>query len=130
MMPSELYESEAAPAEMEYTPPPNADTHLRSSAEVEHYAIHTADKEIGKVVDYIIDDQDWKIYYLVVDCGGWFDSRKVLLSTNDITSVNWDNQVVLARISSSQIKNSPEYDDSRPLTPEYEKSLVDHYQAL
>lgn len=128
-MPSDLYESDmvAPPENEEYIPDPNASTHLRSTEEVKGYIIHAKDGEVGKVVDYIIDDTNWKIDYLVVECGSWLSSRKVLLSTQRITGVNWENQTVIVTISTDQVKDSPEYDDSKPLDEQYEKSLADYY---
>lgn len=127
-MPSELYESDiAAPQNVEYVPDPNADTHLRSTEEVKGYSIHATDGEMGKVVDYIMDDTNWKIDYLVVECGSWLNSRKVLLSTQNITEVNWENKTVIVNISTSQVEDSPEYDESKALDEPYEKSLSDHY---
>ena len=128
-MPSDLYESDmvTAPQNEEYTPDPNANTHLRSTNEVKGYTIHATDDEIGKVIDYIIDDTNWKINYLVVECGSWLSSKKVLLSTQKITEVNWENKAVMVNISTEQVKNSPEYDDSNPLDDQYEKNLSDYY---
>ncbi|MEO8854021.1 MAG: hypothetical protein ABI359_09590, partial [Ginsengibacter sp.] len=77
--------------------------------------------------DYIMDDTNWKIDYLVVECGSWLNSRKVLLSTQNITEVNWENKTVIVNISTEQVKDSPEYDDSKPLDEQYEKSLSDYY---
>lgn len=130
MMPSELYESEMAqPQNVQYVPPPEGDSHLRSTAEVKGYKIHATDAEIGKVVDYIIDDATWKISHFVVECGGWLNSRNVLLPTGIITSVNWENQNVVVNISTAQVQNSPVYDNSQPLNGEYEQSLADHYKV-
>jgi len=127
-MPSELYESEIGePENVQYVPPPKGDSHLRSSEEVKGYTIHATDGEIGKVVDYIIDDVNWQIKYLVVECGSWLNSRKILLSTQWITEVNWENQNVIVNISTNEVKNSPEYDESQPLNEEYEQNLYGHY---
>jgi uncharacterized protein YrrD len=128
MMPSELYESEInQPENVAYVPPVVGDSHLRSTAEVKGYTIHATDGEIGKVVDYIVDDTNWKINYLIVECGSWLNSRKVLLSVNRITQVNWENQNVIVNISTEQVRNSPEYDESQPLNETYEQSLLDYY---
>lgn len=129
MMPSELYESETTPPEnINYeVPENNGDKHLRSTKEVEDYKIHTTDGEIGKVVDYLIDDSNWKINYLVVETGSWLNSKKVLLSINWITNVKWDNKIVIVSITTDKVKNRPDYDESQPLNDDYEKNLNEHY---
>jgi hypothetical protein len=43
------------------------DPHLRSIEAVTGYHIHASDGEIGHVEDFLVEDADWSIHYLVVD---------------------------------------------------------------
>jgi sporulation protein YlmC with PRC-barrel domain len=128
-MPSDLYESQIAEPENvnDQIPEPEGDKHLRSTKEIEDYKIHATDGEIGKVVDYIVDDTNWKIEYLIVEAGDWLNSKKVVLSTKWITDINWENEVVIVNISADEVKNSPDYDDSQPINDDYERDLNNHY---
>ena len=128
-MPSDLYESEMAEPQIvnDQIPEPEGDKHLRSSKEIEDYTIHTTDGEIGKVVDYIMDDSNWKINYLIVETGSWLNSKKVLLSTSWIKEVKWDNQIVIVNITTEKLKDSPDYDESQPLNNDYENNLNNYY---
>ena len=127
-MPSDLYESETQSNETADTgEKENYDKHLQSTKHVTGYNIHATDGEIGKVVDYIIDDATWKIKFLVVDTGTWLDSRKVLLSTKWIKEVNWENSIVIVDISTDEVRNSPEFDASQPVNETYEHALFDYY---
>lgn len=105
----------------------NNDLHLQSTKEVTGYTIHATDGEIGKVVDFIIDDESWKIKFLVVDTGTWLDSRKVLLSTDWIKKVNWDSSNVIVDISINEVKGSPEFNATQPVNEVYEHKLYDYY---
>jgi len=105
----------------------HSDPHLRSTDEMKGYAIHATDGEIGKVDDFIVDDRNWKISFLVVDTGTWLDRDKVLLSTKWITGVKWDNSVVIVSISTDAVQNSPAYDESLLNDDVYEKNLYDYY---
>jgi len=129
-MPSELYESEIEePENMDDTEESegNNDQHLQSTDAVTGYTIHATDGEIGKVVDYILDDNNWKIGYLVIDTGSWLNSKKRLLSTGWITNVKWDTEVVIVNVSTDEVKNSPDYDSSHPVNEVDEKTLYDYY---
>ena len=130
-MPSQLYESEIGDPESFdrsfVEEQGNNDPHLQSTDAVEGYSIHATDGEIGKVVDYIVDDTNWKIDYLVVDTGNWLNSKKVLLSTNWITNVKWDNELVIVSVSTDKVKNSPDYDPDQPVNSSDEKNLYDYY---
>ena len=105
------------------------DPHLRSTEKVAGYIIKTLDGEVGDVTDFIIDDEDWKIKFLVVDTGNWFSGKKVLLSPGLIKEIDWINSSILVKASIEDIKNSPEYDHGKPISETYETELNKHYET-
>ena len=48
------------------------DPHLRSCKEVMDYHIHATDGDIGHVQGLLIDDENWRVRYLVVDTSNWW----------------------------------------------------------
>lgn len=89
------------------------DPHLRSTREVIGYEIRTREGEIGDVKDFIIDDESWRIVGLVVDTYDTsFGGKKVLISPENIKSVNWAETNVHVDLSNERIANSPEFDYS------------------
>jgi len=88
----------------------NGDQHLRSCKEVAGYHIHTADGDVGHVNDFIMDDQTWKISYLVVDTHNLIGGKKVLIAVRHIQEVQWENSKVVADMTVETIKNSPAID--------------------
>jgi uncharacterized protein YrrD len=130
-MPSQLYESgNSEPENIDHSAEEtqsNNDPHLQSTDAIKGYTIHATDGEIGKVVDYILDDSNWKIDYLVVDTGNWLNSKKVLLATSWITQVKWDNELVVVNVTTNEVKNCPAYDSSEPINATGEKNLFDYY---
>lgn len=104
-----------------------ANPHLRSTTEVNGYRIHATDGEIGDVEDFIIDDQNWRIDFLVVDTGHWFPGKKVLVSPKWITQVKWEENAVYVDITVNAVKNSPEYHPSAPLPETDQNEFHRHY---
>ncbi len=51
------------------------DPHLRSIETVTGYHIHASDGEIGHIEDFLVDDADWSIHYLVVNTKNWWPGR-------------------------------------------------------
>jgi|SRR5690348_280231 len=127
-MPGDLYENEieAGPAVPVENSGPQ-DPHLRSFDEVKGYTIHATDGEIGKVTDYIVDDSDWRINYLVVDTGDWLNSKNILLPAGWIKQVKWDNSIVIVNVTVEQVQNCPVFDPDQPLNAADEKILFDYY---
>ena len=103
------------------------DYHLRSTNAVTGHHIQATNGEIGHIVDFIIDDHNWAIRYLVVDTNNWLPGKKVLISPPWIESVNWGQSKVFVRLSREAIKNSPEFKEASRLTREYETQLHGHY---
>ena len=71
------------------------DPHLRSTQEVIGYYIRAGDGDIGHVEDFIIDDDNWTIRYMIIDTRNWLPGRKVVVSPEWITEVNWSESKVL-----------------------------------
>ena len=62
---------------------------LRSLKELEHYAVSATDGDIGHVADFLLDDERWIVRYLVVETGGFFTGRRVLISPISFRQVDW-----------------------------------------
>jgi sporulation protein YlmC with PRC-barrel domain len=88
------------------------DPHLRSTRQVSGYQIHAADGEIGHVEDFIVDDENWKIRFLVVDTGNWLPGKRVLLSPQWINRVEWADSSVHFDLTRESVENSSEFNPS------------------
>ena len=105
----------------------SGDRHLRSVREVTGYAIQARDGDIGHVEDFLLDERDWSIRYLIVDTKNWLPGKKVLVAPTWISGVHWDRSNVSVDLTRSAIEQAPEYDESTGLTREYETRLYNHY---
>jgi len=105
----------------------NDDPDLRSANEVTGYHIHASDGEIGHVEDFLVEDNDWSIRYLVVDTKNWWPGNKVLISPLFVQKIEWADRRVNLRANRQRVKDSPAYDASMTVDPAYEKNFHDHY---
>ena len=105
-----------------------ADPHLRSTREVYGYYIQAGDGDIGHVEDFLLDDQNWAIRYLVVDTRNWLPGKKVLVSPEWISAVSWDKSSVVVDLSRETIEKAPEFRVDQPVTRAYEADLHSYYQ--
>jgi hypothetical protein len=103
------------------------DPGLRSLQEVTGYHIEASDGEIGHVEDFIVDEDDWTIRYVVVDTRNWLPGKKVLIAPWMIRSVRWDESKVYLEMTRDQVQAAPEYDPLTPVNREYESRLYDYY---
>jgi sporulation protein YlmC with PRC-barrel domain len=105
----------------------NDDPHLRSIEAVAGYHIHASDGEIGHVADFLVDDADWRIRYLVVDTQNWWPGKKVLISPKSTQEIDWTDNLVNLRVDRQKVKGSPAYEASTMINPAYEKNFNNHY---
>ena len=86
------------------------DEHLRNADEVKGYHIEAADGEIGHVHNFVIDDTDWAIRFIVIKTGGWLSSRKTLISPQSIERISWTESKMFVSLTKDQIAGNPKYD--------------------
>lgn len=92
------------------------------------YHIQAADGEIGHIEDFIIDDETWAIRYLIVATQNWLPGKKILLSTQWIERVSWEESKVFIALPLETIRQSPEYTEESLLTREYKNVLHRYYR--
>lgn len=90
----------------------NDDQHLRSIEKVIGYDVKAIDGTIGKIKDFIVDDTNWNIDFIVVETGNWFSEKNVIISPQIVKDIKWDISELLVNINVEQVKDSPEYDKS------------------
>jgi hypothetical protein len=65
------------------------DVHLRSTQEVGTYHVAATDGDLGHVDDFILEDDSWTIRYLAIDTRNWLPGKKVLVSPQWISLIDW-----------------------------------------
>ena len=100
---------------------------LRSTTDLEDYAIGATDGKIGHIKDFYFDDKSWVIRYLVVDTGEWLMSRKVLISPIAIGEPDWTHMTLPVSLTREQVKKSPDIDTERPVSRQHEVEYSGYY---
>jgi hypothetical protein len=103
------------------------DPNLRSSRDVTGHNIQATDDEIGKVDDFIIDDDSWSIRYLVIDTRKWLPGKKVLISPQWIERISWQDSKVFVNMTSNVLREAPDFDSDELLTRDYETRMYKYY---
>jgi sporulation protein YlmC with PRC-barrel domain len=99
------------------------DPTLRSAKEVTGYHIHASDGEIGHVEDFVIEDDDWSIHYLLVDTKNWWPGNKVLIPPQSIGVIQWTDRTVNLNVDCQKVKDSRAYDPSSAFDPIHRSNI-------
>jgi uncharacterized protein YrrD len=104
------------------------DPHLRSVREVSGYWIHARDGDMGRVKDFLFNDDNWLISYLILDTHKWLPGGKdVKVAPVRVKKINWAEKTVFLKLDKAHVKDSPEYDEKGPLDRQYEIRLYEHF---
>ena len=103
---------------------------LRSLKDLERYTVSATDGNIGRVLNFLLDDQRWIVRYLVIDTGGGFlelDGRQVLISPIFFRQAEWSTHRFHLALTLDKIKNSPSVDVDKPVSRQHERDYYRYY---
>jgi hypothetical protein len=88
------------------------------------FGVEAVDGSIGKVDEA---SNDAGASYIVVDTGPWIFGKKVMLPAGVVRDVDLDAETVFVNRTKDQIKNAPEFDESRYRDDAYRSGIGGYY---
>lgn len=100
---------------------------LRSISDLVGCGIVATDGEIGAVRDVYFDDERWVMRYLILDSGGRFSGRRVLISPMAFEDADWDERKIHLNLTKEQIERSPGIEQGEPVSRQIEERIFAYY---
>ena len=100
---------------------------LRSLKDIQGYEVNATDGHIGTVANFLFDDKDWAIRYLVVETGGFFADRLVLISPISFGEPGWSERQFPLTLTVDKVKHSPGIDMDQPVSRQHERDIHNYY---
>lgn len=88
--------------------------------------LSTAAGIFGHVDDLILEDDGWRIGFLVVNTTHWSRIRSILLPVEKIESVAWSEKLFAVGMSRDDVEQSPEYRPTALVNRRMEEVLYDY----
>jgi hypothetical protein len=88
------------------------------------FSVEATDGGIGKVDEATYETSR---SYIVVDTGPWIFGKKVLLPAGVVQRVDLDSETVFVNRTKDEIKNAPEFDETRYRDQAYRDELGGYY---
>lgn len=85
------------------------------------------DGELGKTGDFLFDDEDWMIRYLVVKTGHFLNRKELLVFPPAIENEKITEDSITLNMTKEQIENSPDIDKDQPLSRKAENELFTYF---
>jgi hypothetical protein len=103
------------------------ETMLRNVSSLLGSTIRATDGDLGHVRDFLFDDRDWILRYLVVETGSWLSSRHVLISPGVAEHPDWEQRLIPVRLTKDQVRNAPDVDTAKPVSRQHEVAMSRYY---
>jgi hypothetical protein len=91
---------------------------------VKGYCISATDDPVGRVEDFLYDDETWTLKYFVVDTGPWLFGRRVLVTRDCVRQVDWGSRSVSVHRTREEIKQGVPFDLNNPPPGDIEEALA------
>jgi hypothetical protein len=85
------------------------DPHIRNTEEMVRYHLRETDGRIGHVVDFLIDEETWKIRFIEVDTRNWWPGKRVLIAPERVESIDGANRIVHINLTREALEHSLAY---------------------
>lgn len=72
------------------------------------YHLQATDGIIGHVCDFMMDDKSWAIGQLVIKTGHRLSGREVLIPTDKVARISFDESTVFVNLTKEAVEQSPE----------------------
>lgn len=94
-----------SPAQMREIAPDRP--HLHSVNSISGFHLHAKDGNIGKVSSVSIETRKWKVAEIVVETGHWYSGKQILILTETIERISYDNSAIYVDLSLDDIRTTP-----------------------
>lgn len=90
-------------------PKAKGDPHLRSFATIRQYRVESPNAVLGRIKDFIVDEDTWTVYALVVQLGPWYHPRTVLAAPRWAQDFDWASGCLWTDVHPEDWQKAPEF---------------------
>jgi hypothetical protein len=90
-------------------------------------SVIATDGEIGKVRNFLFDDQTWTVRYLVVDVRSWLSRRAVVIAVTAVEQPDWAKKAFHVHLTRDQVRHGPDVDAEKPVSRQQETAMKEYY---
>lgn len=100
---------------------------LRSVNELTAYIMQASDGEIGRCQDFLFDDRNRTVRYMVAKTAKWLPGRKVVVSPDFLEQPDQIYENIPIKLTRKQIEDCPPLEEHRTVSRQYEIAYHEYY---
>ena len=103
---------------------------LRTIKSIQGFSIHAKDGDIGHLKTLHFDDRTWKIRYLVVHLGHFWEAQDVLILPTEAHKVSCQDQHIELDLTKKQVTEALPYSADLPVTIQQQIIDTKNFETL
>ncbi|MBW4688820.1 MAG: PRC-barrel domain-containing protein [Komarekiella atlantica HA4396-MV6] len=98
--------------------------------DIKNFDVYADDDRVGSVVNILVDENDGRFRYFIIDTGFWIFGKQVLLPVG-LARLDYDNKhLFVPKLTKEQVKNLPEFNEGLAIDNDYEEQVRGVYRPL
>lgn len=103
---------------------------LWRSTVIAGYSVKATDGLIGTISDFLFDDSNWSLRWVVIDTGTWLPGRRVLLPPTSFGRPIPHLHQFPVDVTRQKVQDSPGIESDVPVSRQHEANIYEHYGWL
>lgn len=100
---------------------------LIRTSQLKNARLSARDGVIGKVCDFLFDDEHWTVRYVEANTGNWLRGRRVLISPASLETPNIRAQELPVALTRPEIEGAPGIGEDQPVSRQDEAAHARHF---
>jgi hypothetical protein len=96
------------------------DPHIRNTEEMIRYHLCETDGRVGHLLDFLVDDESWKIRFLEADARNWWPHKRVLVAPSRVEKIDGEKRIVHINLTRHALEHSLVYHPAMDQAEQYE----------
>lgn len=109
---------------------PNYAQEFFGGNDIKNFDVYADDDRVGSVENILVDEDDGRFRYFIIDTGFWVFGKKVLLPVG-LARLNYEKQhLFVPGLTKEQVENLPEFTQGLAIDHDYEERVRGVYRPI
>lgn len=98
--------------------------------DIKTFDVYAADDKVGSVKNVLVDEDDGRFRYFIIDTGFWVFGKNILLPVG-LAQIDYANKCVFVpKLTKKQVEDLPEFNENLAITDDYEERVRGVYHPF
>lgn len=109
---------------------PNYTNEIFDGNDIKNFDVYADDDRVGSVANILVDENEGRFRYFIIDTGFWIFGKNVLLPVG-LAHLDYENKhLFVPKLTKEQVKNLPEFSEDLAIDNDYEERVRGVYRPL